>query len=381
MRRYLVKTLLAALTMVSLTSCTPEPPLHLYNAREVVMDIPLVDLNLEIYWDYDIDTDWQAEWYYGWDSEDIELWGDIGYTPPSVFELRRYYTGNVPMAPHTTVIESEVRGTHFQERFEWGFWDILCWNQVHTLDGIRSIIFDEESSLDSVTVYTNQTMRSARYNAPRFAYAFYAPEPLFAVYQQGIDINESLEGFTFDPVRNIYVKRLDAVLRPVTYIYLTQVILHNNRGRVVGIDANACLSGMARSTTLNSGRAGSDAITVDYQIRMKQNCKYRGEQVDIIGGRLLTFGICNLKANNVSRADEVDDPYHHYMDVNMQFNNGMDSTLVFDVTQQVRRQYKGGVITIELDMDSVPIPQRSGGSGFDVEVMPIEDGGTHIFEM
>ena len=65
----------------------------------------------------------------------------------------------------------------------------------------------------------------------------------------------------------------------------------------------------------------------------------------------------------------------------MQFSNGMDSTLVFDVTDQVQTRYKGGVITVELDMDTVPIPRRKGGSGFDAVVVDYEDGGTHEFEM
>ena len=246
---------------------------------------------------------------------------------------------------------------------------------------IQSIIFDEKSSLDSVTAHTNQTMRSSRYNAPRYAYAFHAPEPLFAAYDRAIEINESLEGFEYDSERNVYVKKLDMILEPITYIYLTQVILHNNRGRVTSIDGSASLSGMARSTTLNTGRAGSDAITVDYRVRMKNDCDKDGEKVDIIGGRLLTFGICNLNANRITRSEEVPDPYSHYMDVNMQFNNGMDSTLIFDVSSQVRKRYKGGVITIELDMDTVPIPSRGGGSGFDAVVKPIEDGGTWEFEM
>jgi len=54
---------------------------------------------------------------------------------------------------------------------------------------------------------------------------------------------------------------------------------------------------------------------------------------------------------------------------------------VFDVTQQVRERYKGGVITIELDVDTVPIPKRSGGSGFNAVVKDTEDGGTYEFEM
>ena len=368
--------------ILGIIGCSPEPPLHLYDAEEVVIDLPLVDLDLQVYWDYyGIDYDWQAEWYYGWDDEDSMLWGDIGYSTPSYYELRRYYTASEPYAEHTSVLSAQVEGTHFQERYNWGYWDILCWNDITTIDGIRSIIFDEKTTLDSVVAYTNHTMRSSRYNAPRFAYAFYAPEPLFAAYERAIEINKSLDGFVYDPERNVYVKKLDVVLEPITYIYLTQIILHNNHGRVISADGSASLSGMARSTTLNTGRAGEDAITVGYRARMKNDRDKDGEKVDIIGGRLLTFGICNLNANRISRSDEVPDPNPHYMDVTMQFYNGMDSTLVFDVTNQVREHYKGGVITIELDMDTVPIPLRGGGSGFDATVKPIQDGGTYEIDL
>jgi hypothetical protein len=51
------------------------------------------------------------------------------------------------------------------------------------------------------------------------------------------------------------------------------------------------------------------------------------------------------------------------------------------VTDQIREKYKGGIITIELDVDTIPIPTRSGGSGFDAVVKDTEDGGTYEFDM
>ena len=177
-------------------------------------------------------------------------------------------------------------------------------------------------------------------------------------------------------------------LVPITYIYLTQVILRHNNGRITSVDGNANLSGMARSTVLNTGRSGEDPITVYYNVRMKNNMPIthpirgvpKGEITDIVGGRLMSFGLCSTAANSISRADEVSDPYHHYMDVTMQFNNGMDSTFVFDVTDQVRKRYKGGVITVVLDVDTVPIPARKGGSGFDAVVKDFEEE-QYEFEM
>ena len=376
-----------------------EPELHLYEPQNIDFDMPIVDLDLEVFWDYemmfDVRYDWKAEWFYDWDEHDTEMFGELGYTMPTVFNLRRYFTHDVPYAPHTEVIAPPpFKGTHYQDKFDWGFWDILVWNEIVTLDGVQSLIFDEKTSLDSVVAYTNQSMHRSRFNAPRYTRAFWAPEPLFAAYDTGIEINRNLDGFVYDQERNVWVRTLDMIMYPITYIYLTQIILHNNRGRVTQSEGNAVLSSMARSTTLNTGRAGSDAVSVYYNDNLKKNLplvpygtpkddprRATAEHCDIIGGRLMTFGMCNQTPRLINDASEVTDTLRHYIDVNMLFNNGMDSTLVFDVTDQVRRRYKGGVLTVELDMDTVPIPKRSGGSGFNAVIKDFEDGGTHEFDM
>ncbi len=374
-------TLVALLTLV--TGCERKPELHLDYKGNVVTELPIVELQLDVFWNYDADTEtgynWRDEWYYGWDDQDQALFGEIGYTKPSVFQIRRYYTVDQPLASHTSVLSDVINGYTYSSAFDWGYWDLLAWNDIVTPDGIQSLTIDEQTSLDYVTAYTGQTMNAARYQAPRYTRSFYQPEELFSAYEQAVEINKNLEGFVYDADRDVWVKQLQMLLRPVTYIYLTQVIIHHNNGRITGVDGNANLSGMARSVNINTGVAGDDAITVHYYVRFKQGCTKNGENVDIAGGRLTTFGMCNV---NGSRADEtVDDGKHHYMDVNMQFSNGMDSTFVFDVTKQVQKRYKGGVITVELDADTIRIPTRKGGSGFDAVVKDFEDGGTHEFEL
>ena len=390
-RRYNIQTVTRTAIVVSVLSllvcCIREPELHLFDSGEISLDLPMVEIDLDTYWDYDYETtyqvnhNWREEWYYGWDEEDQRLFGHIGYTEPGVFLLRRYYTGSTPLAPHTSVLSATVSGHSYRARYNWGFWDILVWNDVITLDGVQSLIFDEQSSLDSVTAYTNQSMIYSRYQAPRYTRSFYQPEELFSAYTQGIEIDKDLKGFEYDPVNNVYVKRLNMTLEPITYIYLTQVILHHNNRRIVGVDGSGNLSGFSRTTTINTGITGDDVVTVHYYNRLKFNCEKDSELVDIVGGRVLTFGICGQNANRVKSLDEVVDDHRHYLDVTMQFNNGIDSTFVFDVTDKVRRRWKGGVITVELDMDTVRIPTRSGGSAFDAVVKDFEDGGTHVIEM
>ncbi len=377
--------LLLSVLGLALTGCERKPELHLdyKDQAHVVTELPIVQLELDVFWNYDVGIEgtynWRDEWFYGWDDTDKSLFGEIGYTRPSSFQIRRYFTGDVAYASHTSVLPDAIDGYTYSAPFDWGFWDILAWNNITTSDGIQSIRLDEQSTLDYVTAYTGQTLNAARYQAPRYTRSFYQPEGLFSAYSQAQEINRNLEGFTFDTERNVWVKKLNMTLMPVTYIYLTQVIIHHNRGRITGVDGNANLSGMARSVNLNTGVTGEDAITVHYYVRFKTGCDMRGESVDIAGGRLSTFGLCNV---NGGRAETtVNDGIRHYMDVNMQFNNGNDSTLVFDVTDQVRRRYKGGVITVELDADTITIPVRKGGSGFDAVVKDFEDGGTHEFDM
>ncbi len=373
-----------ALMALTLAGCKPEPPLHLYDAGSIYINIPQVELQLDTYWDYETAYgayyDWRAEWYYGWDETDTKLFGELDFVEPSKFNLRRYFTASTPYAPHTSVISTSVSGNTCSLECNWGYWDFLTWNDITTADGVQSLNFDE-SSLEYVEAYTNQTMRSSRYQAPAYTRSFYEPELLYAAYTQAIDINRELKGFYFDEERQVWIMLVDMTLEPVTYIYLTQVILHHNRNKIVGVDGSADLSGMARTVKLNDGVAGETPITVFYNTRLKNDCNMNGELVDIAGGRLTTFGICNQNGNRINSRSEVKDEYQHYMDINMQFNNGTDSTFVFDVTEQVRSRWKGGVITIELDMDTIPVPSRAGGSAFNAVVQDYEDGGTQEFEM
>ncbi len=407
---------LLASCALALASCEREPHLYLHReGGEVVYEFPNLEFALDIYWDYELDYgtyyNWREEWFYG---EDPDLYDIIGYTEPNEFELRRYHTGEVPYAAHTNVQKHEVFGKRFEERFDWGYWDILVWNRIQPDEnGIQSLYPVEE--LDSIVFYTNQTSFPARYQAPRYMRSFYQPEELFSVYVQAEHIDRSLTGFMYDEERNVYVRRDSLDLRPATYIYLTQVILHNNRGRVSQVDGNANLSGMAKSVNINTGITGLAPITTYYNVGMKygipiqKKARTSKDTVDIIGGRLLSFGLCGIDGSRLrvpkrgrtappdgnvigvtntghrlyvkDNETHIDDGHRHYMDVTMIFNNAMDSTFVFDVTDQVRRRWKGGVLTVELDMDTINIPSRSGGSGFDAVVEDFVEEDIPEFEM
>ena len=380
------------LALLAFSSCYRLPDLHLYD-DDITIEIPFAEVKLDLYWNYELnlgaDYDWRAEWYYGkddengpgWDDEDKRIFGELDYVEPSHFFLRRYYTGDEPRVPRIYKKEAYITGRNYRAPYDWGYWDILAWNDVKTIDGVQSLHFDEKTAIDEpVTAYTNESMNSARYHAPRYQHSFYEPEQLFAACEEGIEINKNLKDFVYNEEENKWIRELKMYLEPITYIYLPQVIIHHNfnpytnQDRIVDVPGTANLSGMARYTTLNTGVAGKDAIAVNFNMRLKQDKDFEaGEKVDIVGGRLMTFGICGQNGNRMTRAEESTDSEHHYLDVQLLFYNGMDSTFVFDVTDQVRKRYKGGVITVELDMDTVPIPKHPGGSGFNAVVKDFEE--------
>lgn len=374
----------------AMMSCQRDPMLYLHEeGKDLTVEIPIVNFDLPVIWDYQleygVEYDWKAEWQYQWDATDEMLFGKLGYTEPSTFNIRRYFTGDTPNGPHGSPYKHSVSERYLSASYEFGYWDILAWTDIHTSDGIQSVTIDESSN-DEVIAYTNETMVSAPHYSTRFTRAFYQPEEFFAGYEKAININKNLDGFVFDADRNSWVRNLTMSLQPMTYIYLMQVILHHNNrnGRIItAIDGNANLSGMARSVVLNTGVTGSDAITVNFDMRLKKDQAMQdGTKCDIVGGKVVTFGIPKINPSSLSTRSyeeslkavgKADLNNRHYFDVTMQFSNGKDSTFVFDITDKVRKLYRGGVITIELDMDTIPVPNRNGGSGFDAVIKDFEE--------
>lgn len=389
------------LSLLTFTSCDREPPLLLVD-REIKVEFEnsRVILDIDVLWEYELFYDWRTEWTYGWDEQDDYLFGKWEIQEPHTFNVRRYFTEDDPDAPHTSVLSSIVNGTRIQDKYKLGYYDILLWNDVETIDGVQSLHFDEETTLEYVTAYTNQASShtSVPHHAPvdsqpyKPGYAFYQPEFLFAGDYDDLHVSDDPADYDSLIVEtNTWYKFVPIIMTPVTYIYLTQVIIHNNNNRITGVDGSGNLTGLARSVNLKSHISSTQDISVNYPVRIKKHLAYndtihhREEDVDVIGGRTITFGLTGINPYQVTRASSSfqqieDSPIPNFLEVNMLFYNGSDSTFVFDVTDQVKQRYKGGVITIHIDADEIPIPGIGGGSLFDAEIEDYEEE-THEFDM
>ena len=376
--KWLCSYAIALVTMVSgMTSCI-EPPLVL-PSEEVIIDLPIVVSEMEVVWN--IETDWKTTWIYGWDETDEATWGKIGYFEPTNYEVRRYYLGGTPGAPHSAdnVDGFTVFGTSFRRNYQFGYYDMLIWSNIDSPDGTQVLVVNDRN-VNEVTATTTVTRGISRNpdNLEQVTGLFNQPEIFFSSYQRDINISHSFEDYDYyDDVNKCWVKHLKSDLHPLVYIYLVQIVLHNNDGRVVGTSGDAAVSAFATSTSVNTGHTGSTPCIVYYGTRMKKNLTTaEGEKVDVIGGKLTTFGLCDMEPYWVDSRAEYNGgrpDLQNYLYFTLKFSNGTSKTMLLPVTDQCQRQSHGGVITIDVDCRNIDLPNPGDPGSGNLFVPTIED--------
>lgn len=351
------------LTTMQFTSCI-EPPLNL-PGQDLLAEMPAVETELDVVWD--VHADWTTNWYYGWDLKDDSIWGGLGYGMPTSYQVRRYYTGENPHARHTNVDAFSIRKTSFRRYFSFGYYDINIWSDIDSKDGTQVLVINEQ--LDSVTATTTGTRGLSR-SVVRLAEAREVadttgviglrnqPEIFYAAYPEDIYISSNLDDYEYDPVEHIYIKKIETQLKPLVYIYLVQVLLFNNDGRVKGINGNAALSSMARGTNLYTGHTSNDPTVVYFNTRLKRNMTAEGRPCDIIGGKLTTFGLCDMepytRAGSLYQGSRGS--LNNFLFFDLLFSNDGVKTYSMDVTDQCQAQAHGGVITVSIDCSKLEMP-------------------------
>ena len=399
MKHFCKQHIVPALLLATLATACIEPPLKL-PAEEVMVELPVVQVDLDVVWNLDID--WETDWRYGWDSIDRKLWGDIEYPIPTNYEVRRYFLGPQPHVPHTNVDAFTIYTNRFRRTYEFGYYDLLLWSNIDSDDGTQVVTIDE-TDIDEITATTTvsrgmtrvsssttvtagTTLLTGTSNSTVVTGLFNQPEIFYSAYPRDIFISRNKEDYDYyDEVERCWVKQIDCVLDPLVYIYLVQVIFLNNDGRVTGTSGNAAMTAFASKTNVNTAHTYDDPVIVYFNTRYKEHCLYELQDCQIIGGKFTTFGLCDLEP--VSR-----DPDHYYngafkevpnyLLVDVRFRNGAEQTFQFDVTKQVQEQSHGGIITVIIDCGSLDIPDNPGTGGTGSLFVPtVEDYDEVIYEI
>lgn len=361
--------------MGGVVGCRIEPPLHLAELTNGQVMIGEVVTEIEIIWG--IEPDWENEWWYGWDADDISAYGDLSYPQPTNYEAFFMYLGTDPDADgYQSMSRTTLYSTRFRRQYSIGYHDMVIYSNIDSDDGTQVLVVDDADPYD---IHATTTVSRLGYAVLHQGSIYNYPEIFYAGELDGFYISPNFEDYDyFDDELQAWVKYIYANMYPMVYIYLVQVAVYNNNGRITSLADNPVLANMSDGVKVNTGHTHDSPGHVAYPMRLKKGLTARdGRDADIFGGKLTTFGLCDMECWSESRdnpqyaGSRSDLRNHVYLDLS--FSNSTDSVYGYDVTDQVRRQSHGGIITIEIDMDTLKRPTSSSsgaGSGFDPYVAP-----------
>lgn len=356
----LIRKIVIAVAVIAMAGCTIEPILHLRKAvRAQVAVTPKI--NVDVMWQ----INWAANWTFNWN---VATLGPVGYTIPTSMRMH-VFTQGPDGDPVAHVVHNFV-GDEAQLEVFVGTHDLL----FHNNDS-EALLFKQESDFAHVHSYTRKVANGIKASTRILTVAQklaatkadddeqvetlldepvnLTPDGLFSLYDKDQVITDNLDDYEL--VGNKYILRIEGELNPSTYIYLFQLKLVNNDGRVIGSAGGAALTGMAQGVDLMTRETWTE--TASYLMDV-----YMDKEQDMLGAKVYTFGVpgCNpYDAASVAAAPAGE----HYLVLNVSYVNGSYRNISIPVTDDIRSLPTGGVITLELDVNDFPPDESAGGSG------------------
>lgn len=353
MKRIYHNILMLLVIAIVMAGCSDmhDPELHAMGKVEIRPAIEQ-DIDIDLMWQ----TDWKTRWQVDWDTEKL---GTLGYTEPSTFHLD-YYKG----ADGSWLGERNVAGNSIRVSLAYGTYHLLAYNNdfqdIRIADGKRTTKNPTKVITNSVVAYTDRDRYAVLTDSlSKVLTVNQMPDQIFSAYATDIVVSDRLEDYIFIPEENIYLLRLNATLQPRVFIYLVQVELLHNNGRINNSGA-LTVDGLAESVDLLTTEPNANSVAHQFasifqdKAKVAANTKgesgHIGEDRTLIGGRLTTFG---RTANSTNKCY-----------ITLYYANGGLLVVPVDITDQMKALPKGGVINIMLDVDKLGGPK----SGWDMNV-------------
>lgn len=367
--RFVILSVVEGFILLSLVcSCRIDPPLHLRKAVEVEVEVD-ANVDLDVMWQ----TDWESRWDYAWN---VETLGPLGYVQPASMRLHTYTLG--PDGGYVAYQVHNFMGKESRVRIFPNVYDFL----YHNNDS-EAILFRSETEFDDVYAYTRmiskglqpsslmKTIRQKEKNNTSAAHAAtkaggtqarafeyepvnLMPDYLYSLFTQGQEVSDNIEDCVY--IDGHYVFLIKGELHPSTFIYLIQIRLLNNNGRVVGSAGGTALTGMSEGVDLQTGITSTNVVSVPTDVHID-----RTADPDLMGARLISFGIPGC--NPYDDASVAASASEHYLVLSVAYQDGGFRNIHMDVTDQLRALPTGGVITLELDVNDFPPEEADPGEG------------------
>ena len=355
------------------------------------ISVEMYDIRLDLLWG----IDWETEWQYTW-NESVSDFGTIGYTKPELIK------GTIYSVDRTT-------GKRFNSFFKifdsnggrvsltaGSVYDMLFYN-VGTMyttfyQSDDFMTCTASTRMSSQTSWVRTRAESENSEMPDTVKNYKdcnQPDELFGSLATNLTISEDPSTYEkeYDEYGNMtYIYKVDAALRPYSFVYMFQIVILNNnfdgKGGYFTGAKGITVTGLSQGVDLFTRRTFENTISVSTDnvkplqnhddVRMEDGSII--ENADILATRILTWGLPGIVPIETTKAGtkaiELD---KNFIGIGLTLRNGYTYTVTKDITEQMHEKPAGGVITIYIDAAEVPqdvIDQRpqSTGGGFEAQV-------------
>ena len=355
------------------------------------ISVEMYDVRLDLLWG----IDWETEWQYAW-NESVSDFGTIGYTKPELIKSTIYNVDRNSGKRYSSFIKILDSNGGRISLTAGSVYDMLFYNfgteytSFYQSDDYETYTASTRVSSQSSWVRTRAESETSEMPDTTKNYTDYnQPDELFGSLATDLAISEDPSSYDkeYDEYGNItYIYKVDAALRPYSFVYMFQVIILNNnfdgKGNYFTGGKGITVTGLSQGVDLFTRKTFNNTISIStddvkpmqkhYDIRLEDDTQI--DSADIIATRMLTWGLPGIVPIETTKAGtkavELD---KNYIGVGLTLRNGYTYTVTKDITEQMHNKPAGGVITIYIDAADVPQeiidqrPQTTGG-GFNANV-------------
>lgn len=325
MKNLFCHLLLSALVVSSLSGCRKD---LCFNHDEHSLSVKIdVAADWELEWERTYDFDWQELW----DEEWGHAYDDLRPEVAKGIRALVYRNGEL-------IAEHNLPASGGRLPLGEGTFDLLFHN-----NDTEYVLIDNSTTAAATRATTRTVTRGGFMELHEGERTVNQPDMLYGHYLENYTTERTLE-----PVN------LPVLMHPLVYTYLIRYEFESGLEYVAL--ARGALAGMAESVYLSDGHTGDEAATVMFDCGLTP---WGAESL------VHSFGVPNYPGDHYTRADGSTATYAVSLDVRL--NNGKIITYEFDVTDQLEKQPRGGVITVTGIVVSKEDGEEGSG-GFDVDV-------------
>jgi hypothetical protein len=379
---------LAIIMMLGFTSCERKDLFLRVDQTQISVEI--YDIRLDLLWG----IEWETEWQYSW-NETAANFGVIGYTKPELIKGTIYNVDRYSGKRYSSFFKIFDSKGGRVSLTAGSTYDMMFYNfgteytSFYQSDDYETYTASTRMSSQSSWIRTRAESETSEMPDTTKTYIDYnQPDELFGTLVTDLEINEDPSAYEkeYDIDGNItYIYRVDAALRPYSFIYLYQVIILNNAdekgNRIIGAKG-LTITGLSQGVEMFSRRTFNNTISISTDdvkpmqnhdnVRLKDGSTV--DNADIMAARVLTWGLPGINPlENTKAGIKAAELDQNFIGIGLTLRNGYTYTITRDITEDMHQKPAGGVITIYIDGNSIPQEildqkQQTTGGGFNASV-------------